>query len=106
MESSPKDSLGPHSASAEDKEVSDNPLRLFSAPAMGESHHVNRGKTLALEEPHYCHGHLSFPGCCLARDRCFGGLGGVRVLGEDGIWSTELCCSDSLSGSVHTGETV
>lgn len=52
MESSPKDSLGPHSASAEDEEVSDNPLHLFSAPAMGESHHVNRGKTVALEEPH------------------------------------------------------
>lgn len=59
------------------KRLLDNLLDLLSAPAMGEYHCADRGRTLGLEEHHYCHSHLCLPRCCLAWDRCFGGLGGM-----------------------------
>lgn len=63
------------------KRLLDNLLDLLSVPAMGEFHHANRGRTLGLEEPHYCHGRLCFPRCCLAWERCFGSLGGSGMGG-------------------------
>lgn len=55
MENSPKGSQGHHILSVEDKRLLDNLLDLLSGPAMGEFQRANRGRTLGLEEPHYCH---------------------------------------------------
>lgn len=106
MENSPKGSQGHHLLSVEDKRLLDNLLDLLSGPAMGEFQRANRGRTLGLEEPHYCHGHLCFSRCCLAQESCFGHLGGQWYGGRMGSGVQKLCCSDSLSSSIHTGEAI
>ena len=76
------------------KRLLDDLLDLLSALAVGDFHRANRGRALGLEEPHYCHGQISFPRCCLAQGRCFGGLGGS---GMGGGWDLEYRSSVALT---------